>query len=80
MSDYESKNTLVESFYQRRDPLDPAERSALLTRFRITHLVLLGDAGPQPTANLGPETPFRRVALVGHGNHAISLYARSADP
>ena len=79
MSDYQSQNTLVESFYQRRDPLDPAERSALLTRFRITHLVLLGDAGRQPTASLGPDTPFRRVALVGYGNHAISLYARPAD-
>jgi len=77
MSDYQSKNKMVESFYQR---LDPAERSALLNRFRITHLVLLGDGGQQPTVSLGPDTPFRRVAMVGHGARTISLYARPADP
>ncbi len=77
MSDYPAKKKLVEAFYQR---LDPPERSALLDRFHITHLMLPGDAGPQPTASLGPDTPFRRVALVGHGAHVISLYARPADP
>ena len=77
MPDYQAKRTLMDSFYQR---LDPSQRSALLDHFRITHLALPGDAGPQPTGSLGPDTPFRRVAMVGHGAGAISLYARAANP
>ena len=58
---------------------DPGQRAALLTRLGITHLVLPGDAGARPSNSLGPDTPFRRVGLVGHGPTAVSLYARAAN-
>ena len=55
----------------------PAEvRSAWLDRMGVTHLVLPGDAGPQPTAWLGSGTPFRLAARIGHPTQ-LGVYVRS---
>jgi hypothetical protein len=58
----------------------PADRSRLLDRHGLTHVVLPGDAGPRPVAWLGPDTPFREVARVGQGPGLIAIYARAPAP
>lgn len=60
---------------RRFSALGPGERTALLDSYRITHLLLPGDAGPRPTAWLGEDTGFRRNAVVT-GGPVWSLYLR----
>lgn len=74
----------VEPAYEKRlDELrafgaqDPRQRAALLDAYRITHLLLPGEAGEKPVAWLGEDTAFRRSAAVT-GNPLWSLYLREA--
>ncbi len=60
--------------------LAPEGRAALLDGYRITHLVLPGDAGPQPVAWLGSDSAFRRSAVVAARGHVFSLYVRPRPP
>ncbi len=55
--------------------LPPRERAAFLDAYRITHLLLPGDAGPVPVVWLGADTVFRRTAVVT-GGPDWSLYVR----
>jgi hypothetical protein len=52
------------------------ERSALLDRYRITHLVLPGQPGPAPSDWLGGDTPFRRSEIAA-GTPLWTLYVRA---
>jgi hypothetical protein len=65
----------VKEFYTRDDP---AARAALLDRHCLSHVVLPGGGGDVPSAWLGPDTPFRRVAEAGRGPAAIDAYARAS--
>lgn len=60
---------------RRFSSLGQRERTVLLDSYRITHLLLPGDAGPRPTAWLGADTVFRRTAVVA-GGPVWSLYLR----
>jgi hypothetical protein len=71
---YAERFAEMATFYS---PGSPRARGATLDRLGITHLVLLGDAGPTPTAWLGPNTPFRRVAVVP-GRPTFGVYRRGA--
>jgi hypothetical protein len=51
------------------------QRQQWLNSLCVTHLVIPGDAGAAPLQWLGPSA-FRRIALVGQGDKAISVYAR----
>jgi hypothetical protein len=64
----------MEAFYLGRSP---EQRAAFLDAQGITHLLLPGDAGEAPVGWLGPDTPFRRLALVGQGPSALAVYGRS---
>ena len=72
--DYERKLAEVRGFAG----LPPAERTALLDRYRISHFLAPGDAGPRPVAWLGEGTPFRRCLVVTSGP-AWSLYIREGS-
>jgi hypothetical protein len=72
---FEARAAEVRDFYARDDP---AARRALLERHCLSHVVLPGGAGDVPSAWLGPDTPFRRVAGAGQGPAAIDAYARTA--
>lgn len=64
----------VRAFY---GPLAPEQRSAILDKARVTHLILPGNPGIVPQAWLGADTPFRSIAVVGNGPETISVYVRS---
>jgi hypothetical protein len=59
---------------------DPAWRSSLLERNRITHVVLPGDPGATPSAWLGAQTPFRRVAAAGSPPRTLTVYSTAPTP
>jgi hypothetical protein len=69
--DYERKSAELRAFAG----LPPAERAALLDRYRISHFLAPQDAGPRPVAWLGEGTPFRRCRVVSSGP-TWSLYIR----
>ena len=71
---FEARAAEVRDFYARDAP---AARTALLDRHCLSHVVLPGGAGDVPSAWLGPDTPFRRVAGAGQGPAAIEAYARA---
>ncbi len=75
--DYAERLAEARAFYALSPP---AARAGLLDRHGVTHLVLPADAGPRPVAWLGPDTPFRVVALVGQGSSRIAIYARVPAP
>ncbi len=60
---------------KRFSTVTPGERRALLDSYRVTHLLLPGDAGPRPVAWLGEDTAFNRSAVVAGGT-VWSLYLR----
>jgi hypothetical protein len=64
---------------QRFATLAPEGRAALLDAYRITHLVLPGDAGPRPVAWLGAHAAFKRSAVAA-GGRVWSLYVRDPAP
>jgi hypothetical protein len=71
--EHASRSRAVAEFY---DSMAPADRRGLLERASIRHLVLPGDAGGDAAAWLGPESAFRRAALLGNPPHTVSLYSR----
>jgi hypothetical protein len=71
---YEEKLAELQGFAA----LPPEGRAALLDARRITHLVLPGDAGPEPVAWLGPGGRFRRSVVAAGSARAWSLYDRAA--
>jgi hypothetical protein len=58
----------------------PEARQALLDDAGITLLVLPGAGGVQPAIWLPEGTSFRRLATVGHGPSAWTLYRREGGP
>ncbi len=64
----------VRAFY---GPLATEQRSAILDKAGVTHLILPGNPGIVPQAWLGADTRFRSIAVVGAGEGTISVYARS---
>ena len=71
---YRERLALVRSFY---GGMPPAERSALLDRLHISHLVLPDDAGPVAAAWLGETSSFRQVARLGPFPGRASVYVRA---
>ncbi|HET8645891.1 MAG TPA: hypothetical protein VFO85_10400, partial [Vicinamibacteria bacterium] len=69
------RRAVVGAFY---GGLSPAQRAVVLDALRVRHLVLPGDEGPVPSSWLGPQTPFRRLAVAGQGAGAMSVYSRAA--
>jgi hypothetical protein len=67
------RQAVVRAFYGE---MPAAERMALLDRWRITHLVLPGDAGPSAQAWLGEGSPFTQIAPVDRRPGTVSLYIR----
>jgi hypothetical protein len=72
----------IDPFYEEKfeelqhfSAMAPHERARLLDSYRITHLLLPGDAGPRPVPWLGEETAFARRAVTGRGP-VWSLYLR----
>jgi hypothetical protein len=61
-------------------PADPAWRSGVLARNRITHVVLPGDPGERPSAWLGASTPFHRVATAGTPPRILTVYSTEPTP
>jgi len=59
--------------------MSPAARMALIDRWRATHLVLPGDAGPSAQAWLGADSPFTRIAQVGRPPGMVSVYLRRRE-
>jgi hypothetical protein len=74
LAQFEGCLATVDSFYVAATP---AERSALLDRACITHLVLPHDPGPSPSSWLG-DTSFGRLATVGLPPR-MSLYERRIE-
>jgi hypothetical protein len=56
--------------------MSPADRSALLERHGVTHVVVPGDAGPRPVPWLGRGTSFQAAARVGRPPDQVTVYAR----
>jgi hypothetical protein len=74
---FEERAAEVRDFYSREDP---GARAALLDRHCLSHVVLPGETGDVPAAWLGPETPFRRVAVAGGGTGTVEAHARAGGP
>lgn len=66
-------------FGRRFGQMSPEDRLALLDSFRVSLLLLPGDAGLRPTAWLGANAPFVRREL-GRAELGFSLYAREGRP
>jgi len=75
ISDYEDRLAEASRFYDATTSAH--ERASILDRRGVTHLMLPGEAGPRPVAWLGPRTRFERVAGVGAGPAAITIYSRT---
>jgi hypothetical protein len=73
---HEERLATVRAFYET---LSPPERRTLLDRTRVTHLVLPGETGIEPSAWLGEGSTFRRVAEVGSPPRAVGIYARATS-
>ena len=74
---FEERRAAASAFYAETSV---SARRALVDRWRVTHLVLPGDAGPAPDAWLGAGSGFRQVARVGPPAGVISVYARDEPP
>lgn len=61
-------------------PAEVAQRAEWLDRRCVTHLVLPGDAGETAAAWAGPDSTFRRTALVSGRSAALGLYSRPRPP
>jgi hypothetical protein len=64
----------VVSFY---GAADPTSRAALLDSVCVAHVVLPGVSEERPVEWLGPETSFRRTALVTLGGRSITIHSRA---
>lgn len=73
---YVERAAQAESFY--RD-MPPSERLALLERWRVTHLVLPGDAGPSAEGWLGEASRFEQIARLGPPPGLASVYLRPRE-
>lgn len=73
--DHDARDAAMRRFY---GPLAPAERSATLDRLGIDYVALPGDIGAAPVAWLGEGSQFARLAVVGGGARAISVYGRTS--
>jgi len=72
--DHERRDALVVGFYSR---FSAQERRKVLDLLGVDHLVLPGDLGITPVSWLGADSPFTKVAGVGEGARAISIYTRN---
>jgi hypothetical protein len=67
----------LRSFYGGAEPV---ARGRWLEERCITHLVLPGDAGETAVSWVGPDSAFRRIAVVSGRSSALGLYARPRPP
>jgi hypothetical protein len=72
--DYYPRFAQLASFY---GPADPASRAALLDAACAAHVVLPGVSDERPVKWLGPETAFRRSAVVGAGSAVVEVHSRA---
>lgn len=70
---YAERELQVRRFYEGGDL---AFRTSLLDRYCARYVVLPGEPGEVPTAWLGGDTAFRRLASVGRGDSILSIYGR----
>jgi hypothetical protein len=72
--DHAERTAVVQAFY---GDMPPAQRRALLDRWKVTHLVLPGDAGPTAQGFLGDGSAFAQIArLGGPPGGTASVYLR----
>jgi hypothetical protein len=71
---HDARDAAMKRFY---GSLAPAERRAMLDRLGIDYVALPGDIGATPVSWLGEGSQFARLAVVGGGPRAISIYGRT---
>ena len=77
-ADYAERLAEARMFYGTS--ASPGARATTLDGLGVTHLVLPGNAGPEPVHWLGPDSGFRRVAGAGVGQALITVYERTGAP